>query len=104
MGRVPRESPAPKALPWGSTEMWLSIGMPKGTAGNRTGVPVDPSITFNSHVRFFDNFFSILGVFRVMLQNRIPNSINFRCDGHYERFHIASKTNFYWDKDAILEK
>ena len=42
-------------------------------------------------------------MFRVMLQNRIPDLINRSCGGHYERFHSAPITNFYWGKDAILE-
>ena len=48
--------------------------------------------------------FLILGVFRVMLQNRIPNLIKCGCDRHYERFHIGLITNFYWGKDVILGK
>ena len=105
MRRVSRESPAPKALPWGITEMWRSIGISKGTELIRTVVRVAPSITFNSHVRFFGKnlVFLILRVFRVMLQNRIPNLIKCGCDRHYERFHIGLITNFYWGKDAILD-
>ena len=105
MRRVSRESPAPKALPWGIAEMWRSIGISKGPKLIRTVVRVAPSITFNSHVRFFDKniVFLILRVFRVMFQNRIPNLIKCERGRHYERFHIGLITNFYWDKDAILE-
>ena len=48
--------------------------------------------------------FLILEMFRVMLENRIPNSIICGCDGYYERFHMALITNFYWGKDVILGK
>ena len=48
--------------------------------------------------------FAVMRRFRRDLQNEISTSISCGCDEHYKRSGGALKKNFYWCKDAILEK